>query len=407
MSVFGKIPYCYQIRMGLFFLKRFGFGTEQLRILVNYMTGKLFSEQGDEKHLRAAVEWLDYAQDVSNDSGVPSLFSLSSGWGVSYPETSGYILVTYLAYADYCGDKSYMERAVAIGDWEIDIQAPNGGVFSSTALKQTRVFNTGQVILGWCVLFERTGDERYLKAATRAGDYLLNEQEEDGTWKRDTYCGARTYHSRVDWALLRLFQLSGIVLYRDAAIRNLRWVLAQQTETGWFNECGFNDALPIMHVIIYTLRGLLECHLVGDEGVRELDIMASVIKSADALCHALQQQPVACIDGMVPTAFDKNWKGNTGDSCLTGNSQLACFLYRLSHFENNELYRETADEVLSATKRTQLVQSSFAPVKGAIAGSYPMYRGYLSNAYPNWATKFFADALLMKINYEKKLVIPA
>jgi hypothetical protein len=407
MSVVTKLPYSNQLRTAMYFLKAFGLGVEQVRVLQHYLAGKLFSEYSDEVHLKATMEWLARAQDICDGKGVANVFFLQSGWGVAYPETSGYILATYLVYADYSGDKSFSARAARIGDWEIDIQAPNGGTFSSEVLRQTRVFNTGQVILGWCVLFERTGEARYLQAAMRAGDYLLNDQEADGAWRQDTYCGARTYHARVDWALLRLAQISSEERYVAAAVKNLRWVLEQQLENGWFDQCGFNQDLPIMHVIVYTLRGLLECALMKNVAVIDLEIMPAVVKGADALCCALQKQPLAKIRGMVPTTFDKNWQSQAKDSCLTGNAQLACFLYRLSHCTRDQTYRAVADSVLSATKRTQIVETSILPIRGAIAGSYPLSHGYVPNGYPNWAAKFFADALLMKINYGEQVVIPA
>ena len=407
MSILSKLPYSDQLRTGVFFLQAFGAGIEQFRVLRHYLTGRLFSDLGDETHLKAAMEWLARAQDVCGGEGVSNLFFLKTGWGVAYPETSGYILATFLAYADHSGDKSYIDRAIRIGDWEIAIQAPNGGVFSSTELRQTRVFNTGQVILGWCVLYERTGEEKYLQAAKRAGDYLLNEQEADGTWRKDTYCGARTYHARVDWALLRLAQLIGESRYASAAINNLKWVLKQQQQNGWFAQCGFNDDQPVMHVIVYTLRGLLECSQMNHAAVNDLGVLHAVIKGADALCEALQVQPVAGITGMVPTAFDGNWESAAKDSCLTGNAQLACLLYRLEQCTGNQMYRNVADTVMSATKRTQLVETDLLPIKGAIAGTYPLSYGYVPNGYPNWAAKFFADALLMKINYLNKMVVPA
>ena len=408
MSLVSQLPFANQLRTCVFFLQKFGAGSEQFRVLTHYLTGKLFHEHGDGVHLKTAMEWLARAQDVCGGEGVSSIFSLKTGWGVAYPETSGYILATYLAYADYSGDKSYIDRAIRIGDWEIAIQAPSGGVYSSTDLRQTRVFNTGQVILGWCTLYEHTGEDKYMQAAKRAGDYLLNEQEAaDGTWRRDTYCGARTYHARVDWSLLRLAQLAGDQRYAVAALKNLQWVLKQQQQNGWFAQCGFDNDQPIMHVIVYTLRGLLECSQISNAAVNELAILPAVIKGADALCKALQAQPVAGINGMVPTAFYEDWKSSTNDSCLTGNAQLACLLYRLAQVTEKQMYRDIADTVMSATKRTQLVETSLLPIGGAIAGTFPLSHGYLANAYPNWAAKFFADALLMKINYNQKLVIPA
>lgn len=407
MNIVAKLPYSNQLRTAAYFLKAFGVGAEQMRVLQHYLTGKLFPEYSDEVHLKAVMEWLARAQNVCGGKGVSNVYFFNGGWGVAYPETSGYILATYLVYANYSGDKSFVDRAVQIGNWEIDIQAPNGGVFSSTVLRQTRVFNTGQVILGWCALFEWIGDKKFLQAAIRAGDYLLTEQEADGTWRKDTYCGARTYHARVDWALLRLAQISGEQRYAIAATKNLRWVLERQLENGWFDQCGFNDDPPIMHVIVYTLRGLLESSLTNGAVENELEIMPAVIKATDALCRALQEQPIAHINGMVPTAFDKNWHSSAKDSCLTGNAQLAYFLYRLSHCTGNQNYREIANSVVSATKRTQVVGSSILPINGAIAGTYPLSHGYIPNGYPNWAAKFFADALLAKINYEQQLVIPA
>ena len=149
MSVVAKLPYSNQLRTAAYFLKAFGLGAEQMRVLQHYLAAKLFSEYSDQAHLKATMEWLARAQDICHGKGVANVFYLKSGWGVAYPETSGYILATYLVYADYSGDKSFATRAAQIGDWEIDIQALNGGTFSSEILQQTRVFNTGQVILGW------------------------------------------------------------------------------------------------------------------------------------------------------------------------------------------------------------------------------------------------------------------
>lgn len=407
MSVFSKLPFADQLRTAVHFVKAFGVGAHQMSVLNRYISGSLFPEYDDEVHLNTTMGWLAQAQDRCDGDGVSCVYYLKSGWGIAYPETSGYILATFLVYADYSGDSDFINRAKQLGDWEVNIQAPNGGVYSSMILQQTRVFNTGQVVLGWCALYDRTQDEKYLQAAVRAGGYLLNEQEQDGTWRKDTFCGARTYHAGVAWALLRLAKLTGADQYANAAVKNLEWVLAQQCENGWFDQCGFNDDLPNMHVIVYTLRGLLESLLVEHSATDHLDILSAIIKGADALCLELKRQPVANIVGMVPTSFDRNWHSSDRDSCLTGNAQLSCFLYLLSHHTGNEDYRKVADLVLSAVKRTQVINTRILPIKGAVAGTFPLLHGYEANGYPNWAAKFFADALLMKLNFSNKLVIPA
>jgi hypothetical protein len=408
-KIIKKLPLFLQSKTLLFFTKRFGIGLEQSKIILKYVRATLFPEKEDKVHLNAAMKWLIHAQDIDLiDEGVSAGFYLRNGWDVSYPETSGYILATYLAYAEFSGDQQYVKRAIAIGDWEIAIQAPNGGVYSNPKPGSVRVFNTGQVILGWLLLYERYGDQKYLDASIRAGDYLTAEQEEDGSWVKDTYSGARTYEARVDWALLKLAQLSGNDSYHGVALKNLHWILAKQRKNGWFDSCGFHNELPIMHVIIYTLRGLLECELLGEDSLKELKLMKVVTKAVNALCDAANSQFVNGIKGMMPSAFDENWKGIMSDSCLTGNAQFVVLLYCLAHVvDDNKLYLNTADLVLSATKRTQIVDTTLQDIKGSLSGTFPIYKGYVSNGYPNWATKFLADALLMKIGFKQGVTIKA
>ena len=139
-----------------------------------------------------------------------------------------------------------------------------------------------------------------------------------------------------------------------------------------------------------------------------MGLMEVVKKTVDELCEAANQQFVHGIEGMMPRAFNEKWEGVMTDSCLTGNAQFVILLYRLSHVVNDKkLYLKTADLILSSLKRTQLIDTDLQDIKGAIPGTFPIYRGYLHDAYPNWGTKFFADALLMKIGYEQRLVINA
>ncbi len=386
------------IRTGIYLLKSAGIFSGGIDLAAYYLTGRLFPEFTDEMHLDAAMKWLCLAQNVCGGKGISAFYDFNKGWAVAYPETSGYIIGTYLAYAKLAGDDSYRTRALKVGDWEIEIQARNGGVVSTPLVKYTRVFNTGQVMLGWCALFEQTRDKKYIDAALRAVQYLIALQEENGSWVRDTYCGARTYHARTDCALLRLAHLSGEKRFVFTAKRNLNWILSQQRTNGWFDMCGFNNDDPITHVIDYTLKGLFECHLMGIPEIVEMDILKAVMTAADAICNAVKNYPVRGIDGMVPTSFDENWKSSDRHSCLTGNAQLSGLFLRLYQITGNEEYKTVSEKILKVTKKTQIINTAFIPSLGAIGGSYPFYEGYHAVTYPNWGTKFFADALIMKIS---------
>ncbi|MBS0171437.1 MAG: hypothetical protein JSR62_13880 [Nitrospira sp.] len=383
-----------------------GMGLRHVNLSLRYALGRVQDPGTDAQHLAATVGWLRLAQDVTHCGGVSAVYRWCEGWDVPYPETSGYIIGTFLACRDHFGDETFLQRARRIGDWEIALQAPSGGIFSRPGSPDTRVFNTGQVMLGWGALFDVTQEERYLDAACRAADYLLALQEGDGAWHRDTYCGPRTYHARTDWALLKIGCLSGNVNYVEAASRNLAWVMAQHTGNGWFNHCGFHDQDPITHVIDYTLIGLLESFLLQPAAfpVTPLPIL---MMAADAICESIDRDRVGGIRGMIPASFNKDWQSADDHSCLTGNAQLAYTLFRLCGVTGHARYREVAVTLIKALKLTQVIEGVEPEVCGALPGSYPMHTGYHANTFPNWGPKFFADALLATLHKDEHFAVSA
>ena len=383
-----------------------GIGLRHVDVSLRYALGSAQSSGTDAQHLAATIGWLQLAQDVTNCGGVSAVYRLREGWDVPYPETSGYIIGTFLACRDHYGDETFLHRACRIGDWEIALQAPSGGILSRPGSPDTRVFNTGQVMLGWGALFEATQETRYLDTACRAGDYLPALQEQDGAWHRDTYCGPRTYHARTDWALLKIGGLSGNVNYSEAACRNLAWVLAQHAGNGWFNHCGFHAQDPITHVIDYTLIGLLESFLLQPD-VFPMTPLPVLKMAADAICESIDRYRVCGIRGMIPASFNKDWQSADDHSCLTGNAQLAYTLFRLFGMTGTARYYESAVTLINALKLTQVIEGVEPEVCGALPGSYPMHTGYHANTFPNWGPKFFADALLAKLHEGGRFAVRA
>src|SRR5688572_17449728 len=49
--------------------------------------------------LAGAYGWLCRAQDATPDDGVSGWYHLVRGWSPSYPETTGYLIPTFLTYA--------------------------------------------------------------------------------------------------------------------------------------------------------------------------------------------------------------------------------------------------------------------------------------------------------------------
>jgi hypothetical protein len=73
---------------------------------------------------------------------------------------------------------------------------------------------------------------------------------------------------------------------------------------------------------------------------------------------------------------------------------MGCLWLRFYEMNGNSLYHAAARRSIQFVARTQNLKSSHLETRGAIAGSYPIFGWYERFAYPNWAAKFFVDALL-------------
>ena len=350
----------------------------------------------DRDHLQAAIDWLCRAQDATGCGGVSAGYFFRRGWMHPYPETTGYIIPTFLRYATLRKEEIYRERALRMGDWEIDIQLPSGAVRGGRGRIGEKpypiVFNTGQVLLGWTTLYRATGLNRFLDAAVRAADWLADVQDADGKWSRHAYMDApHVYHTRVAWPLLDLFDITQNDSYRTPATRHLDWALQQTRPNGWFAHMSLEpDSRPLTHTIAYTLRGLLESSAFLPE-IRQ-PILEIVRKASENIISAISSRPGA----LPPATFDAEWNSPDSHSCLSGNAQLAVLWLKLHEINEEARFANTALSLLDQVKTTQSLHASHPGIRGGIAGSQPLWGGYIPYAYLNWATKFFADALICK-----------
>jgi hypothetical protein len=74
---------------------------DTLQLLVADLRNRLTADlSSDEVHLAAAMAWLVRAQVASENKGVSAGFHLLRGWAPPYPETTGYIIPTFLSVRD-------------------------------------------------------------------------------------------------------------------------------------------------------------------------------------------------------------------------------------------------------------------------------------------------------------------
>jgi len=353
---------------------------------------------GPREHLAAAMEWLCRAQDAVGTGGVSGGYSWLDGWQDPYPETTGYIIPTFLAYADLCGLGAYADRAVRMGDWELKVQMLSGALPGGIGLNDYPiVFNTGQVILGWTALYRRTGRQAFLDAAVAAAGWLASIQDADGKWSRHTFNQVpHAYHSRVAWPILEVWALTGRPELYQTAERNVQWVLSRAEPSGWFRDMGFRAGeLPFTHTIAYTLDGLIECALRLREPAPQA-VWAAVERACERILmgYERRKRDPRGWPAMLPGILDDQWRGRAGYSCLTGNVQTALVFIRLFEHGGDARYLNAALKLIDQTRAAQPMRTSNPDIRGAVPGSFPIWGGYARLGFPNWSAKFLADALM-------------
>ena len=362
-------------------------------VLEEFSTARRQPVRDHRAHLEAAIDWLKRAQDVRDGAhdagGVSAGWSFEDGWLPSYPETTGYIIETFFEAAQRLGQPELQARAQRMIDWELSIQMPDGafpGHFGEPGSRPV-IFNTGQIMHGMNVGFERLGRADCLEAAVRAGRWLAAQQDDDGAFRRFEHNDIpHVYNTRGTWALARTAQLAGDATLKRAAIRHLDWALAQQTASGWFARNAFIEGRqPFTHTIAYAIRGFLESGmLLGD--ARYVDAAVRAARGVAARQRA---------DGWLAGTFGDGWTSQDTYCCLTGLAQMCICWSRLRDGAGEPGFEANVDAGIACVKASQRLDDPADEVRGGIAGSWPIWGAYSRFEFPNWAAKFFADALLL------------
>jgi hypothetical protein len=363
--------------------------------------GHAATDRGDRSAaLQATYRWLCRAQDAGGDDGVCGVFDLWSGtWSESYPETTGYIIPTLLALGDALDDDEPRGRALRMADWACEQQMDDGAVLSGLLGMRRRpaVFNTGQAVFGWVAAFGHSAEQRYALAARQACEWLVANQSADGAWRANlsvmTTGPVFAYNVRCAWALIYASQVLDEPRFATAARRAADWTLEQQNDVGWFAHSAFAvGEVPLLHTIAYVLEGLVGMHAF----TRDAAYLTAARRAADELvrCHE---------GGRLAGRLDERWQPTVSWRCPSGEAQLAVILHRLARELPDCGYREAArrlvDDVSSAQSSiagARQPASASGPAAGGLPGSFPLWGAYVRFGLPNWAAKFWLDALMLE-----------
>lgn len=355
------------------------------------------------RHSEAALQWLRRCLEMTGNQGFSHSFSPIFGWKEAYPETTGYLLETFFDYSRHHADPSLAATAHGQAAWLCRLQMPNGAFPGGTLADEPRpsAFNTGQILLGLCRAATETHSvseqKTLLAAAEKAADWLAEITLPDGSWAEGLYVEnfCPTYHVRAVWGMLEANVFLKKPAIEAAARRALSFYEKNLTAANSFKNCGFYPNKPAFtHTIAYAIRGFLECGvLLNEEKYVKIArlVLDEIIEKSD---------PKSTGDFETAGEFDENWRGNFRFKCITGNCQLSLNSSRFFELTGNEKYRRAAIGFLSEIIDCQRLDGN-PDVFGALPGSAPFYGKYMRMRYPNWAAKFFLDALL-KLSPDEK-----
>jgi len=351
-------------------------------------------------NLRAAISWLKRAQDVTGSGGVswgyrarlPIQSRYALGWQPAYPETSGYIIESLIRYGEQYSDPDAIERARRIADWEISIQLPDGGTqggpIGATPLSSS-TFVTGQVLSGFVHAYQKFGTQSYAQAAERSAKFLLSCLDDGGRFIEgySYFCapGAKAYEVRTGWALALYGTVCNDAEGLSAGRRIAEFAVACQQENGWFDQDDLDEhEHPLTHTIGYTLEGLVGTGVLLSEP-RYLDAARTTLRYLQKLVRP---------DGFLAGRWTRDWRPAVDSCCLTGNCQIAFVCFRMHRSFPDDGFVELGDRLLGFVTGTQALDSRNPDKLGAINGSYPFGGEYGRHSSPNWAAKFYVDAIM-------------
>lgn len=352
----------------------------------------------DEKRMELALEW--FKNSILKTGGSSAKYSmLFNKWYPAYPETNGFWLNTLIAlknnhvavFESIFGEQKIIDE---VAHWLMGTQRLDGtfpGSYGDYANQPPRVFNNGQIILGLSDYYEHTKDAQTIEACIKSADWLCKVQSADGSWKQFTLHQLSS-NTRTAWALIRLGNITGEKKYTEAGRKNIEYALTLQNDKGYFKENGFEEStLNTTHTLAYAVRGVLGAaiELQNDKWI------IAVRKTFDSLLNIIKP------DGFLPGDVTENFETPYHYCCLTGNCQLSVAGFELYRVTGEKKYADAANNLINYVKTKQLL-SEFSHSNGGVSGSWPLNGRYCAYDIPNWAAKFFMDAVILQQKQKTK-----
>lgn len=340
------------------------------------------------------LQWVKKSFDANGGNGSSAYFSRYrhplTAWSPAYPETTGYLLPTLFDAAVFTENSLWRDYAIKGADWLLTVQREGGGFPGNYADNPNlSVFNSAQILSGLLRTFEETGEEKYKTAALACRDWLMSGLK-NGVWEENNYVSGfvPAYYTRVLFPLLvaeAKFPDNNTPRLREVVYDFLEKVNENYSITDW----SFYPNKPaFLHTVAYTIRGFLECgYYLEDEKIIE-----TAAKITEVIYELKKEK------GRTAGSYDTNWSGDYSYRCVTGILQMSIVCFRLAVLTKNaDRYTAASDflaEGAAAIPHRDPLTDAYA-----LPGSQPLWGDYMRFKYPNWAAKFYLDAVMMSNRY--------
>lgn len=343
-------------------------------------------------HLIKSIEWLKNSERKTGGSS--AYYSPFLGWSKSYPETTGYIIPTLLNYYNFTKDISSYSLAIRFGEWLLSIQNARGSWSAGkypTRINKPSLFNTGQALRGIFAISQISKNVKWKESCLLGVDWLISKMNQDCLWDYNDYLSSTTpsYYTYLFWPMLEISERLGLVENSTKIKLGLSCLSKRINNNGTISNWGFLDNKPAYtHTIGYTIKGFQECGLILKN-----DNLIKVIEPTLLKLMHMSEINGGILSGM----YDSSWKKYDSFTCVTGNLQIAkCFLLQYTYGKDIRFLNASA-RLIDNVCRIQNIKTKKLGLLGGIPGSKPFWGKYMRFRYPNWAVKYFSDAILSLI----------
>jgi uncharacterized protein YyaL (SSP411 family) len=328
----------------------------------------------------------------------------------AYSEITGYGITLLLFLNKIQPDPILVQRAVVAGNWLIDraTEKQTGGVLcrlesrQDTFVQRLCAFDNGMCLNGLVNLFKTTGDTRYLNAGMAIADWLISMQKPDGAFypryfvdiQQLEHAGNKwskqpgSYHAKLAIGLLNLADVTQNNQYALTAGKICDWAVSKQLSDGRFVTDPQKDN-SFLHPVCYTLEGLL----VAGQMLRKEQYLKAAQTGLEWIWNHRKE------DGGFPAYYTAGKRELAESPDI--NAQISRLYLLLNARERVRHDEKEVDASIGHLLRYQCLRDDYRALGGFVSGE-----AWFLDEYPNgipdhvnaWVTMFVLQTLLLRNN---------